>query len=47
MRNRMFAVLVVVLLVVSVAWAGGEKGKKDPASQAAKLQAKLTTRRRT
>ncbi|MFQ5777799.1 MAG: hypothetical protein ACE5IP_07305 [Terriglobia bacterium] len=41
MRNRMFALVVVALLAVSVAWAGGEKGKKDSASQAAKLQAKL------
>lgn len=41
MRNRMFALVVVALLAVSVAWAGGEKGKSSPASHAAKLQAKL------
>lgn len=41
MRNRMLTLVVVVLLAASVAWAGGEKSKSDPAAQAAKLQAKL------
>jgi hypothetical protein len=30
-----------MLLAVSLAWAGGEKAKMDPAAKAAKLQAKL------
>ena len=42
MKNRMFTLAVVALLAVSVAWAGGEKSKNDPATQAAKLQAKLS-----
>lgn len=42
MRNRMLAVLVVTLLAVGMAWAGGgEKGKHDPATVAAKYQEKL------
>lgn len=41
MRNRAFTLMVVALLAVSLVWAGGEKGHKDPAAKAAKLQAKL------
>ena len=41
MRNRIFALVVVTVLALGVAWAGGEKGRMDPASKAAKLQAQL------
>lgn len=45
MRKRMFVLVVVTLLSVGLAWAGGEKGKAagkmDAAEHAAKLQAKL------
>lgn len=41
MRKPMFALVVISILAISVAWAGGEKGEKDPAAKAAKLQAKL------
>ncbi len=42
MRKPMFVLGVILLLAISVAWAGGEKGEKGAAAHAAKLQAKLS-----
>jgi capsule polysaccharide export protein KpsE/RkpR len=41
MHKRTLLLAVVFLLATSLAWAGGGKGKMDPAAAAAKLQAKL------
>lgn len=40
MRNRALTLMVVALLAVGLAWAGGDKNH-DPAAVAAKLQQKL------
>ncbi len=42
MRKPMFVLGVILLLAISVAWAGGEKDEKGAAAHAAKLQAKLS-----
>lgn len=41
MRSRSLVLVGVLLVVVSLAWAGGDKVKQSPAEKAAKLQAQL------
>ncbi len=42
MRKQMFVLGVILLLAISVAWAGGKKGGRSAAAHTAELQAKLS-----